>query len=57
VVSGDGLGTSTFDAQHHARRETNFGFYTLLWDRLFRTLDPQYETAFASAKAVWSEVG
>lgn len=42
------IGTSTFHAQHHARRGTNFGFYTLVWDRLFRTLDPEYEATFAT---------
>jgi lathosterol oxidase len=32
------LGTSTFHAKHHQDRAHNFGFYTSLWDRLFRTL-------------------
>lgn len=32
------LGTSTFHAGHHADPEHNFGFYTLIWDRLLRTL-------------------
>jgi Delta7-sterol 5-desaturase len=41
------LGTSTFHAQHHADPDHNFGFYTLLWDRLFGTLHPSYETRFA----------
>lgn len=34
------IGSSTFHAVHHQRGTTNFGFYTALWDRLFRTLDP-----------------
>lgn len=42
------LGTSTFHAHHHQRPRTNFGFYTGLWDRLFGTLDPDYEARFAS---------
>ncbi len=40
------LSTSTFHAQHHHDREHNFGFYTLLWDRLFGTLSPQYTDEF-----------
>jgi sterol desaturase/sphingolipid hydroxylase (fatty acid hydroxylase superfamily) len=40
------VGTSTFHAEHHARRQYNFGFYTLIWDRLFRTLDPHYAEEF-----------
>lgn len=43
------IGTSTFHALHHQRRATNFGFYTAIWDRLFGTLDPEYEERFASA--------
>jgi len=46
------IGTSTFHAEHHMRRQYNFCFYTLLWDRLFRTLDPQYQQHFESAAAV-----
>ncbi|TGK15543.1 fatty acid hydroxylase family protein [Leptospira fluminis] len=38
--------TSTFHAQHHIRPSYNFGFYTLIWDRLFRTLSPDYEEYF-----------
>jgi lathosterol oxidase len=43
------IGTSTFHALHHQRPTTNFGFYTALWDRLFGTLDPEYEERFATA--------
>ncbi len=32
------LGSSTFHANHHQDAHVNFGFYTDLWDRLFRTL-------------------
>jgi len=39
-------GTSTFHAEHHERLQYNFGFYTLLWDRVFGTLDPEYEQRF-----------
>jgi sterol desaturase/sphingolipid hydroxylase (fatty acid hydroxylase superfamily) len=45
------IGTSTFHAEHHLRRQYNFGFYTLFWDRLFGTLDPQYQQQFESAGA------
>lgn len=38
------LGTSTFHAEHHQDRHVNFGFYTTVWDRLFGTLDPRYES-------------
>lgn len=31
------LGTSLFHAGHHADERHNFGFYTILWDRLFGT--------------------
>lgn len=34
--------TSSFHAGHHADRYHNFGFYTVIWDRLFGTLDPGY---------------
>ena len=40
------LGTSTFHAEHHEHTRFNFGFYTLIWDRLFGTLDPEYERRF-----------
>lgn len=36
------LAGSTFHAWHHQRPETNFGFYTLTWDRLFGTLEANY---------------
>ena len=41
-----GLTTSTFHAQHHLDRQRNFGFYTLIWDRLFGTLSPDYARDF-----------
>jgi sterol desaturase/sphingolipid hydroxylase (fatty acid hydroxylase superfamily) len=31
------LAGSRFHGRHHADRETNFGFYTVLWDRLLGT--------------------
>jgi sterol desaturase/sphingolipid hydroxylase (fatty acid hydroxylase superfamily) len=44
------IGTSTFHAEHHEHRQFNFGFYTLVWDKLFGTLDPEYEARFAGRK-------
>ncbi len=41
------MGTSTFHAEHHEHPSYNFGFYTLLWDKLFGTLDPEYEKRFS----------
>ncbi len=32
------IGTSTFHAQHHQDVARNFGFYSTIWDQLFRTL-------------------
>jgi sterol desaturase/sphingolipid hydroxylase (fatty acid hydroxylase superfamily) len=43
------LTTSTFHAVHHRDAEHNFGFYTLVWDRLLSTVSPDYVGAFASA--------
>jgi sterol desaturase/sphingolipid hydroxylase (fatty acid hydroxylase superfamily) len=40
------VGTSTFHAGHHRDDRGNFGFYTLIWDRLFGTLHPDYVEAF-----------
>jgi sterol desaturase/sphingolipid hydroxylase (fatty acid hydroxylase superfamily) len=40
------LSTSTFHAQHHQELDHNYGFYTLLWDKLFGTLSPRYEKDF-----------
>lgn len=40
------ISTSTFHAQHHKDGGHNFGFYTLIWDRLFGTLSPRYADRF-----------
>lgn len=40
------LGTSTFHAEHHEHPKFNFGFYTLIWDKIFGTLDPEYDRLF-----------
>jgi len=43
------LGTSTFHAEHHEHLNYNYGFYTLIWDKLFGTLDPEYDDRFSQA--------
>ncbi|MEM8932280.1 MAG: sterol desaturase family protein [Acidobacteriota bacterium] len=43
------VGTSTFHAEHHEHPGTNFGFYTLVWDHLFGTLDPEYWQRYRTA--------
>lgn len=44
------VSTSTFHAEHHMDKEHNFGFYTLIWDRLFGTLSPDYTRDFERAQ-------
>jgi sterol desaturase/sphingolipid hydroxylase (fatty acid hydroxylase superfamily) len=36
------LAGGTFHARHHQDLDSNFGFYTLIWDRLFGTLRKDY---------------
>lgn len=38
--------TSYFHAVHHNYEDTNFGFYTLIWDKLFNTLAKFYYSHF-----------
>jgi len=40
------LTTSTFHAHHHQIAEHNFGFYTVIWDKLFKSLSPYYNSHF-----------
>jgi Delta7-sterol 5-desaturase len=42
------VGTSTFHARHHQDIHHNFGFYTVVWDRLFGTLFPHYDESFGT---------
>jgi sterol desaturase/sphingolipid hydroxylase (fatty acid hydroxylase superfamily) len=44
------ISTSTFHAEHHLDQEHNYGFYTLIWDRLFGTISPDYIDDFQSAQ-------
>ena len=44
------IGTSTFHAEHHEHPKYNFGFYTLFWDKLFGTLDPEYQRRFRQGR-------
>ena len=46
------VGTSTFHAGHHHDRRGNFGFYTLVWDRLFGTLHPGYAEEFGRNEGI-----
>ena len=43
------LTTSTFHAQHHNQVESNFGFYTDVWDRIFGSMNKSYESVFIRA--------
>jgi len=45
------ISTSTFHAEHHQDKDHNYGFYTLIWDRLFGTLSPDYQQDFVMATA------
>lgn len=38
--------TSTFHAHHHQDARVNFGFYTIVWDKLFNTLAKYYHSHF-----------
>ncbi len=40
------INTSTSHNQHHRSINYNFGLYSLIWDRIFGTLHPNYETLF-----------
>jgi len=42
---------SSFHAQHHQEIGHNFGFYTLIWDRLLGTLRPDYDHAYGRPPA------
>jgi lathosterol oxidase len=43
------ISTSTFHAEHHQDKGHNYGFYTLIWDRLFGTISPEYIRDFETA--------
>lgn len=43
------ISTSTFHAEHHDDKDHNYGFYTLIWDRLFGTTSPTYDGDFSKA--------
>jgi len=40
------ISTSTFHAEHHGTVHYNYGFYLIVWDRLFGTLSPEYAADF-----------
>ncbi|WP_078552304.1 sterol desaturase family protein [Bacillus alkalicellulosilyticus] len=41
------ISTSTYHTQHHQQEHYNYGFYTVIWDRLFQTMSPHYPSHFA----------
>jgi sterol desaturase/sphingolipid hydroxylase (fatty acid hydroxylase superfamily) len=45
---------ASFHAQHHQDKEHNFGFYTLIWDRLFGTVRSDYAEVFGQIPT-WTE--
>ena len=45
---------ASFHAQHHQDKTYNFGFYTLVWDRLFGTVRPDYVESFGRIP-VWAK--
>lgn len=49
------VSTNTFHVGHHADIHSNFGFYTLIWDRLFGTVSTSYSTNYQSATNVNSD--
>ncbi|MBS0261929.1 MAG: sterol desaturase family protein [Planctomycetes bacterium] len=44
----------SFHAQHHQDVQHNYGFYTLIWDRLFGSIRPDYEDSFGQIPT-WAE--
>ena len=46
------VATTTFHARHHLDLAHHYGFYTVVWDRLFGTLAPDYETSFGRSQEV-----
>ena len=40
---GRWINTSTAHAAHHSQGRHNYGFYSLGWDRLMKTIDPSYK--------------
>jgi Delta7-sterol 5-desaturase len=51
------LAGATFHARHHQDLGCNFGFYTLIWDRLFGTLRPDYWESLGAVPAWVAEAG
>jgi Delta7-sterol 5-desaturase len=47
--------TATFHSLHHTRLNGNYGLHTRLWDRLFGTEVPEYESVFLSRSESASE--
>jgi sterol desaturase/sphingolipid hydroxylase (fatty acid hydroxylase superfamily) len=50
------LAGGSFHAQHHQDKRHNFGFYTLIWDRLLGTVRPDYEECYGRVPGWVEEV-
>lgn len=46
---GKWMNTSVAHNQHHKYFVNNYGLWTTIWDRLFGTMNPRYDEAFARA--------
>jgi sterol desaturase/sphingolipid hydroxylase (fatty acid hydroxylase superfamily) len=51
------LNTATSHNQHHRSFRYNYGLYTLIWDRVFGTVHPDYSGLFARTTAQRGEFG
>jgi Delta7-sterol 5-desaturase len=49
---GRWVNTAVAHNMHHKFAKQNYGLYTLVWDRLFGTVDKRYDQYFATAKTV-----
>lgn len=45
------INTATSHNQHHRTYTSNYGLYSLVWDRLFGTLHPRYEDLYVKVTA------
>lgn len=46
------ISTSTFHFQHHNHKDSNYGFYTTIWDKFFKTLESNYERDFVRNSSI-----
>jgi Delta7-sterol 5-desaturase len=50
TIIGKWVNTGVAHNQHHKHFKGNYGLYTLIWDRLFGTLRPDYDAAYEQVK-------